>query len=195
VTALTNTSAGIVAFALAFSSIALANATVVDFGHFSGNDCKGGAFVSCAADSSGVGPDHAGSLVIYKLESDGSEDFGSFATISGKEFVVNFDTTSDILTWTYTPGPGDPSVNYFDIKQADGYELFGDPNNPINSFSVKLDTLFGKQGDGFSHITWFDNPAGPQPDPPTPVPEPASLPLLLSALASLALAARKYLIL
>src|SRR5437879_1112642 len=112
-----------IAIAATMLSAGAARAAVIDYGHFNGNDCSDGAFATCAADGTGAGPNHNGSPVIYKLGSNGSQDFGNLATITGSEFTLGFDTATQVLSWTYTPGAGDPPVNYFTIKQGNGYQL------------------------------------------------------------------------
>jgi hypothetical protein len=166
----------------------MSHAAVIYAGNFTGNDCGGaGGFGNCYATTTGThqGATGGGSPTIYKKESGGGQDFGSFASITGSEFVVSINASTNVLTWTYTPGAGDPEIHYFDIKQADGFALFYDLTAPITTFTVDLDTYF-PNNPGFSHVTWFDTGSTT-----TPVPEPASLALLGVGLIALGVARRR----
>ena len=156
------------------------------FDTFAGNDCGGqGGFAACTASASGTAQNGSGSPAIYKLDSGGEEDFGNFPTITGDEFSLSFDGDTHVLSWTYTPGTGDPLVRYFTIKQANGFALFHDDGDaPIYSFSADIDALLGYNS--FSHVAWFDS-VGTQ----SVVPIPGALPLFLSALGGLGLVARR----
>lgn len=168
-----------VAALMVFGTIGSANAALVNGGTFSGNDCGGaGGFSACKADTTGAHQGGSGSPVIYKLESGGGEDFGTFASITGDEFSLSFNGSTHVMTWTYTPGAGDPEIHYFTIKQANGYTLFYDTVNAITSFTLDLDTI---GYNAFSHVSWFDTGS----TPPNDVPEPASLALFGAALAGL----------
>lgn len=165
----------------------MSNAAVIYAGNFSGNDCGGaGGFANCYATITGThqGAAGGGSPTIYKRESGGGQDFGSFGSITGSEFVVSIDANTNVLTWTYTPGAGDPEIHYFDIKQANGFALFYDLTAPITTFTVDLDTYF-PNNPGFSHVTFFDTGSTPQ------VPEPATLAVFGMGLLGLGLAARR----
>jgi hypothetical protein len=169
---------------LAFSA---ADAAPINAGRFSGTDCSGGAFANCHAETTGTSQDAPGSPSIYKLNynsgSFGSPAFGSFQSIDGSEFQVSFDTSSHVLTWTYTPGASDPEIHYFTIKQGNSYTLFYDLTSPITSFTLDLDTI---GYNSLSHITWFDTGSTQ-----TNVPGPNALALLGLGLLGLGMAARR----
>src|SRR5881398_2548417 len=99
------------ALTVAFAAPAQA---LVYLGQFSGTECSGpGGFPNCWATQTGVqqGPvrDPLGSPAIYKVGSDGTTDISPvFPTITGAEFKTMFDAATDTLSFTYTPGAGDP---------------------------------------------------------------------------------------
>ena len=166
---------------------ATTQASVVNAGRFSGTDCSGGAFANCYAETTGVSQDAPGSPSIYKLNynsgSFGSPEFGSFLSIDGSEFSVSFNTSSHVLSWTYTPGANDPEIHYFTVKQGNSYNLFYDLSSPITSFTIDLDTI---GYNSLSHITWFDTGSSQ-----TSVPGPNALALLGLGLLGLGVAARR----
>jgi hypothetical protein len=184
--------------ALATAAIALATATPAAAatqivgpgpnGTFLGNDCTGG-FSSCYATQTGVvqgaptDPALLGSPVIIKSGSDGETDISSlFTTVTGGEFQITYTAATNILSFLYTPGAGDPDIHYFDIKQGDAYVLFYDAN-AITSGSIDLDNYFPNTP-GFSHITFFDTGA-------RGVPEPATWGLMLLGFGGIGMALRR----
>jgi len=161
-------------------------------GFFSGNDCSGGSFASCVATQEGVGPNMVGTnpaAVVYKINwengAPGSTDSGNFASISGGEFTLGLVGSKQssaagglVLSWTYTAGAGDPPINYFTVKQGNGFALFYSAD-PLSSWSADIWNMLGYNS--ISHVSWFDLP----PDPVTQTPLPASVPLFLTGLAGL----------
>jgi len=160
--------------AVAFAALVAAspaNAAPTLIGQFSGNECGGqGGFSNCYAfptgtTGQGVG-NGTGSPAIFKKNSDGSTDISTlFPTISGSEFSVNYTSATNSLSFTYTPGAGDPVVHYFAINQAGQTFLYYDAS-PILSGSIALSSLF-PNNPGWSHITFFDTGAPAVPEPAT----------------------------
>lgn len=163
---------------------ASAQAAVIYAGTFSGNDCGGaGGFKNCFATTTGTNQGGPGSPTIYKRNSDGSQEVGSFGSITGSEFNITYNAGANTLSFTYTPTGNDPEIHYFTVKQANGYALFYDLTSPITSYTVTLGTYF-PGNPGYSHITFFDTRS-------TSVPEPATMTLFGAGLLGLAFAARK----
>lgn len=173
------------AASLAFATVS--EAAIIYAGNFTGNDCGGsGGFANCYATTTGTqqGASAGASPSVYKRESGGGQDFGSFASITGSEFTVSLDAATNVLSFSYTPGTNDPEIHYFTIKQANGFALFYDLTAPITSFSTDLDAFFSNPG--FSHVTFFDTGSRPP-----AVPEPASLAILGVGLIGLGWARRR----
>ncbi|WP_205958377.1 PEPxxWA-CTERM sorting domain-containing protein [Qipengyuania sediminis] len=144
-------------------------------GTFSGNDCTG-SFSNCFATQSGVnvaGGALASSAVIKfnGNQADGNipplgldEVSSNYPSVTGGEFARAFNSTTNVFSFTYTPGAGDPALHYFAIKQGRSYALYYSAA-PILSDSVDLDIAFGETTDDFSHVTFFNSrvPAVPEP--------------------------------
>lgn len=170
-----------------------AQAALVHVGTFSGQDCPGtgpgsGGFSDCWATQSGVvyQATTAGSPSVFKYNNGGAEDFSTrFPTIDGagvgEEFSITFDAITNTLSFTYTPGAGDPELHYFSIKQANGYALFYDVN-AILSGSIDLDPYFPRNP-GYSHITFYDTGGA--------IPEPAVWGMMLVGFAGIGSAMRR----
>jgi hypothetical protein len=157
-----------------------AHAVIVQGPTFSGNECGGaGGFPNCYATTTGTNQGGPGSPTIYKDNFGGSPEFGSFSSIDGSEFSINFDSGANTLSFTYTPGTNDPEIHYFVVNQADTSVLFYDTTSPILTDTVDLTTLF-PSNPGYSHITFFDTGSGGGGGggTPTSTPEPMSLALL-----------------
>ena len=164
----------VVAGLSAFSSIASADFIET----FEGNDCAGVfgiPFASCTIPER-IDPNETPIIIKFDFDPQTPETIeinsSLFPTIDGSEF--DFSGTDSTGTWTYTPGAGDPLINYFVAKGGNFFNLFsnlGDPNsddwftptNPANG------QLFG-----LSHLSFYDEGGGGQ------VPEPTTL-LLLGA--------------
>ena len=148
-----------------------ASAAPTLIGQFSGNECGGqGGFSNCYAfpngtTGQGVG-NGTGSPTIFKQNSDGSRDISTlFPTITGSEFAINYTGATNTLTFTYTPGAGDPVIHYFALNQANYTYLFYDAA-AITSGTIALNNYF-PNNPGFSHITFFDTGAPAVPEPAT----------------------------
>lgn len=180
---------GIAALAFSLALVHGAQAAPVDAGGFGGQDCGGaGGFSACKASTTGAHQGGTGSSVIYKRESDGDQDFGSFVTINGGEFTLSFNGYTHVLSWTYTAGAGDPEIHYFDIKQGNSYHVYYDLAHPITSFTIDLDTI---GYNAFSHVAWYGAGAATGGNG-ADVSEPMTLALLGAGLLALGFAARRH---
>ena len=150
----------VTAVTAAFAFAAPASAAIVFLGQFEGQDCGAGGFSNCYVSHDGTNTIGLGSPVIIKYEGpDGVLDdiSDNFPSIDGSEFDVTYDPY--ILSFTYTPGAGDPDIHYFSIKQSTSYALFYD-SDPILSGSVDLSDIGYND---WSHLSFFDTGAVPEP--------------------------------
>lgn len=179
--------AGLLALAIA----APASAAITYGGNFEGNDCTGAGFANCYATTAGTtnDADAGGSPTVYKRDSDGSQSFGGFSSVTGSEFTISYTRIGNSLSFTYTPGANDPEIHYFTVKQASGYALFYDLTNAITAATINLSTYF-PGNPGYSHISFYDTGSTPPP-PPVAVPEPASLTLFGAGLLGLGMVRRR----
>ncbi|WP_344698827.1 PEPxxWA-CTERM sorting domain-containing protein [Sphingomonas limnosediminicola] len=148
--------------------VASAQAALTLVGTFEGNQCGGaGGFAACWASGTTAGTGAVlktpgGSPSIRRIDSDGPGDFGSFGTIDGSEFTTSYVAGTNTLSFTYTPGAGDPTIHYIGLFQGGSgpgndfkntYRLFYD-SSPITAGSFALSTYFDNPG--WSHIDFFD---------------------------------------
>jgi hypothetical protein len=158
----------------------------------SGNVCNdGGGINNCYAEPNGTivngDPNVAGeSPMIARIDATGntasSTDISTmFPTIDGSEFTTLYDAVTNTLTFTYTPGAGDPTIHYLGISQANSYELFYD-TSAITSATIVLSNYFPNNS-GWSHLDVFDTGGA--------VPEPATWALMLLGFAGIGMALRR----
>lgn len=133
-----------------------------------------------------------GSFVITSTEIN-----SSFTTITGDEFEVFFDVFSDdgeglSGTWQYTPDDDvDPGVTAFATKAGSGFTLFIKDGPAFAGVGDSAEWF--TNGQGLSHITFFDTQVPPPPPiTETPVPVPAALPLAATAMFGLGWFARRW---
>lgn len=163
----------VAAIAAAATAATPADAAIVLLGVFRGNDCGAGGFSNCVATQTGINTGAAlPSSVVIKFngnQQDGSlsplaldEVSGNYGTVTGSEFGRSFNATTNVFSFTYTPGAGDPALHYIAIKQGQQYALYYD-STPITTGSIDLDLAFGRNTDDFSHVTFFNSAAIPEP--------------------------------
>lgn len=187
---------GLAAAATLVAAIGLATpaqAQLVYLGNFAGNECGGtGGFSNCYATQTGtqqgLPTDPLASPTVYKRDNpaddDGANDTSTlFPSINGTEFSVLYTALTNNLSFTYTPGAGDPVLHYVAVKQSNGFALFYD-DDPILAGSFNLSTWF-PNNPGWSHITFFDTAGVP------PVPEPATWAMMLLGFLGIGTAVRR----
>ena len=122
----------VVAALSAFSSMASADFIQT----IEGNDCSGvfgQGFENCKIPAE-FDPNESPIIIKFNFDEDvpGEIEINSlFPSIDGSEFALTgIDGATG--TWTYTPGPGDPAINFFVAKGGPNFNLFsnlGDPNS------------------------------------------------------------------
>ncbi len=102
-----------------------------------------------------------------------------FPSIDGSEFALTgIDGATG--TWTYTPGPGDPGINFYVAKGGPDFNLFSNLGDPISDDWFTPTNPNNGQPFGLSHLSFYDTGT------PIPVPEPRTLVLLGVGLLGLA---------
>ena len=169
----------------AFSSMASADLIPPTF---PGNDCAGTfgqPFADCKIPAN-IDENQSPIIIKYDFGPDGVtfEINPLFPTIDGSEFSFDFDGGGATGTWTYTPGAGDPGVNFFVAKGGPDFNLFSNLGDPLSYAWFTPDNACGNPSD-LSHIAFYDTNGGGQ------VPEPTPLLLLGAGLFAASFARRR----
>jgi hypothetical protein len=151
-----------------------ASAALTLVGVYSGNDCEGSSFQNCYATQSGINNPLGASPSFAVIKFNGNqEDQGipplgldevssRYGTVTGGEFTRSFNFNTNVFGFTYNPGAGDPALHYVAIKQAQQYALYFSAT-PILNGQIDLDVAFNRNTDDFSHVTFFNSAAVPEP--------------------------------
>ena len=161
----------------AFSSVA--SADLIAGSPFAGNDCSGvfgQGFANCKIPAN-IDPNETPIIIKFNFNDGvpGAIEINSdlFASIDGSEFAFDFTGSGATGTWTYTPGAGDPGINFFAAKGSNSFNLFSNLGDPLSDdWFTPINN--GGNPAGLSHLSFYDTDGGGQ------VPEPTTL-LLLGA--------------
>jgi PEP-CTERM motif len=174
----------------AFSSMASAGfiQTFVSDEQGGANDCSGEfgqGFENCKIPAN-FDPNESPIIIKFELNENGtfSTEINSvlFPSIDGNEFSFDFTGEGATGTWTYTPGAGDPAINFFVAKGGPGFNLFDTLGLTDDWYTP--DNRGGNPA-GLSHLSFYDTGGGGQ------VPEPTTLLLLGAGLFAAGFARRR----
>ena len=175
----------VVAGLSAFSSMASADFIQT----FPGNDCAGvfgDNFAECKIPAN-IDPNETPIIIKFDVGTGGNLTFeinsALFPTIDGSEF--DFSGTGPSGTWTYTPGAGDPLINFFVAKGGNFFNLFSNLGDPNSDDWITPTNPANDQPFGLSHLSFYDEGGGGQ------VPEPTTLLLLGAGLFAAGYARRR----
>lgn len=123
---------------------------------FEGNDCAGvfgKSFSECKIpvefDDPGQSP------IIAKWDDAEGWTFNTdlFPTIDGSEWVFDPANPGGSISgsWTYTPAPDDPGINFWTVKAGPAFNLYS-----AEGLTDSWDTEIGLEGKGVSHISFYD---------------------------------------
>jgi hypothetical protein len=154
-----------------------------------GNDCAGlfGAnFNECAIPSQ-YDADMSPVIAKFDFNDNGAVTQTSlnttlFPSLDGTEW--SFDGPA--MTWTYNPGPGDPTITFFVAKGGNAFNLFLADDELSDNWFTPNNPSGGPAG--LSHLTFYDTDGD---TPPDTVPEPVSVALLGLGLLGAAIAHRR----
>jgi PEP-CTERM motif len=147
-----------------------------------GNDCAGEFgqnFADCAIPAQ-FDPNQTPIIIKFDFNEDGiitTVEINSalFPSIDGDEFDFTF-TGTGTGSWLYTPGAGDPGINFFVAKGGPNFNLFDNPGDPnSDDFFAPTNPNTGTPF-GLSHLSFYDTTNGGK------VPEPTTMLLLGAAL-------------
>ena len=151
----------------AFSSIASADFIQT----FDGNDCSGvfgQGFANCKIPAN-IDPNQTPIIIKFDFDPQTPETIeinsALFPTIDGSEF--DFSGTGSSGTWTYTPGAGDPLINYFVAKGGNFFNLFSNLGDPNSDDWITPTNPNNNQPFGLSHLSFYDTNGGIVPEPTT----------------------------
>jgi hypothetical protein len=153
----------------AFSSIASADFIQT----FAGNDCSGvfgQGFANCKIPAN-IDPNESPIIIKFDFNEQGgtfSVEINSalFPSIDGTEFSFDFTGNGATGTWTYTPGAGDPGINFFVAKGGPDFNLFSNLGDPLSDDWFTPTNPANGQLFGLSHLSFYDT-GGVVPEPTT----------------------------
>jgi hypothetical protein len=123
-----------------------------------GNDCAGvfgQGFADCKIPVA-YDPDQSPVIAKFNFSDEGqvtSQEINSglFPSVDGTEF--SFDGPA--MTWTYTPGAGDPTITFFVAKGGPSFNLFQADDELSDTWFTPTNPANG-QPFGLSHLTFYD---------------------------------------
>ena len=170
----------------AFSSIASADFIQT----FSGNDCSGvfgQGFANCKIPAN-IDPNESPIIIKFEFNTDGllwtTKSIPRCSRRSTAASSFRLQRHGATGTWTYTPGTGDPGINFFVAKGGPNFNLFSNLDDPLSDDWFTPTNPGNNQPFGLSHLSFYDTG--------TAMPEPTTLLLLGAGLFAAGFARRRF---